>query len=205
MMIVVELMNFKILDSWARREQQLKQEGIKVKYVWLDNAGENKAFANIVNSKDWNLQLTFEFTSIHTPQRNCLVEVDFATLWCRLRALFHPAFVPEEEKYKLVREGIHHLTFLDGLIVKELNNNKITEHRHRCQSNPKLNMPMRVWGEAGIVKWLEQSRVSSRWGKWRNVCWIYKEQHRRHLLHVHTRVKHHSRNKGRAVEHVFWT
>jgi hypothetical protein len=37
-------------------------------------------------------------------------------------------FVPEEEKYKLVREGVFHLTFLDRLIVKEIDGEKKTKY-----------------------------------------------------------------------------
>jgi hypothetical protein len=59
-----------------------------VKYIRLDNLGENMVFAQMANKKEWNLQLTFEFTGACTPQRNYLVEVGFATLWGRLQAMF---------------------------------------------------------------------------------------------------------------------
>jgi hypothetical protein len=62
------------------------------------------------------------------------------------------AFVTEEERYKLLREGIHHLTFLDGLIIKEIDSKKLTKFGHMYGKDPKLIMPMRIWGEAGIVK-----------------------------------------------------
>jgi hypothetical protein len=134
MMIVIEQVNFKVSEFINRKNElpekaceavrKLKQAGVNIKYVWLDSAGENKTFADIANNHIWDLQLTFEFTGAHTPQRNYLVEVRFATLWGRLRAMFDAAFMPEEEKYKLMREGVHHLTFLDGLIVQE-NENQI--------------------------------------------------------------------------------
>jgi hypothetical protein len=81
-----------------------------------------------------------------------LVEVGFATLWGRLQAMFDAAFIPEEEKYKLLREGIQHLTFLDGLMIKEIDGKKMTNFGHMYGSDPKLVMRMRIWGEAGIVK-----------------------------------------------------
>jgi hypothetical protein len=66
--------------------------------------------------------------------------------------MFNAAFVPEEEKYKLLREGIQHLTFLDGLMIKEIDRKKMTKFGHIYSSDPKLFMPMRICGEAGIVK-----------------------------------------------------
>jgi hypothetical protein len=55
------------------------------------------------------------------------------------------SFVPEEEKYKLLREGIQHLTFLDGLMITEINSKKMTKFGHMYGSDPKLIMPMRIW------------------------------------------------------------
>jgi hypothetical protein len=52
----------------------------------------------------------------------------------------------------LIREGVHHLTFLDGLIVQELNRRTKPKFGHIYGEDPKIIMPMRVWGEAGIVK-----------------------------------------------------
>jgi hypothetical protein len=162
MLIVIELMNYKVLEFINRKNEllekaceavrKLKQAGVNVKFVWLDNAGENKLFASIANNHIWNLQLTFEFTGAHTPQRNYLAEIGFSTLWGRLQAMFDAAFVPEEEKYKLIREGVHHLTFLDGLIVRALNGRVKTKFGQIYGEDPMVIMPMRLWGEAGIVK-----------------------------------------------------
>jgi hypothetical protein len=98
------------------------------------------------------LRLTFEFTRARTLQRNYLVEVGFAMLWGRLRATMDAVFIPEEEKYKLVREGIFRLTFLDGLIVREVDGVMKTKYRHLFGDDPKIRWPMRVWGEAGMIK-----------------------------------------------------
>jgi hypothetical protein len=97
MLMVIELMNFKVSEFLNRKNKllekackvirKLKQEGINIKYVRLDNAGENKLFASIGNNHIWNLQLTFEFTGAHTPQQNYLAEVGSATLWGRWRAM----------------------------------------------------------------------------------------------------------------------
>jgi hypothetical protein len=62
------------------------------------------------------------------------------------------AFVLEEEKYKLVREGVFHLSFLDGLIVKEINGEKKTKYGHTYRMDPKVKMPLCTWGEGGVIK-----------------------------------------------------
>jgi hypothetical protein len=162
LLIVVEFVNYKLSKFLKHKSDlpetacnivhKLQNAGVNIKYVRLDNAGENGVFAQLANSKDWNLRLTFEFTGAGTPQRNYLVEIGFSTLWGRLRAMLDAAFVPEEEKYLLVREGIHHLTFLDGLIVYEHDGSIKTKHGWIFGIDPKIVLPLRVWGEAGIVK-----------------------------------------------------
>ena len=57
-----------------------KQSGNPVKYVRLDNAGENKLLKKRCQSKDWKLKIEFEFTARDTPQQNSLAEVGFATI-----------------------------------------------------------------------------------------------------------------------------
>jgi hypothetical protein len=109
---------------------------VAIKYVRLDNTGENKAFAQLANSRKWNLQLCFKFTGAMTPQRNYLVEIRFAMLWGRMQAMFNAAYIPEHEKYRLIREGIHHLTFLDGLIVTKVDEKRMTKFVHMYGKDP---------------------------------------------------------------------
>jgi hypothetical protein len=52
----------------------------------------------------------------------------------------------------LIREGIHHLTFLDRLIIKEIQGEKKTKYSHLHGEDPRVTMPMRTWGEGGIIK-----------------------------------------------------
>jgi hypothetical protein len=113
LLMVVEHLNFKVLEFLDHKSdlpvkvcemiRQLKEKGVQVKFVRLDNAGDNVKFAEMVNGKEYNLKLTFEFTGARTPQRNYLVEVGFATLRGWLRATMDAVFIPEEEKYTLVR------------------------------------------------------------------------------------------------------
>jgi hypothetical protein len=103
------------------------------------------------------------------------------------------AYVPEDKEYKLIREGVHHLTFLDGLIVKELNGSVMTKYRHLYGEDLKVSMPMRVWGEAGIVKVTGKikSKIQNVRTR-RDVCWICSEQHKLYLPNVCARAKQHS-------------
>jgi hypothetical protein len=91
LLMVVEQVNFKVSEFLSQKKDlpnkvcemvcNLKQKGVKIKYMWLENAGENKLFAEMAYSHPWNLQLEFEFTGAGTLQRNYLEEVGFGTLW----------------------------------------------------------------------------------------------------------------------------
>ena len=58
-----------------------KKRGMNVKYVRLDNAGENKSFEKLSNDKKWKLDSTFKYTGAGIPQRSHLTEVGFAPIW----------------------------------------------------------------------------------------------------------------------------
>jgi hypothetical protein len=97
LLIVVEFVNHTLLEFLKRKSNlpetackiihELQTQGVNVKYVRMDNAGENVAFAQLANSKDWTLRLTFEFTGARTPQRNYLVEIGFSTNCVRCSTL----------------------------------------------------------------------------------------------------------------------
>jgi hypothetical protein len=67
-------------------------------------------------------------------------------------AMFDTAYIPEHEKYRLICERIHHLTFLDGLIVTQVDEKRMTKFGHKYGKDLKLVMPMRIWGESSIMK-----------------------------------------------------
>eukprot|EP00957_Ditylum_brightwellii_P180474 13747644-Ditylum_brightwellii.AAC.1 len=79
-----------MLNKW-------QQGGKAVKFIRLDNAGENEALASRCGSAAWKLNIEFEFTGQDTPQQNSLVEVGFATIGNRARAMMTAANVPEKE------------------------------------------------------------------------------------------------------------
>ena len=129
-----------------------KQAGVPVANVRCDNAGENIALETKANSNEWQLNVRMEYTGAATPQRNSLVEVGFATLMGRSRALMYQANVPQEIRYKVVKEVVKTATLLDGLTVIEIDGKKATRYVHRDGKNPGFVNHLRTWGEAGIVK-----------------------------------------------------
>jgi hypothetical protein len=60
----------------------------------MDGAGENKMLQARSDSSDWKLNIKFEITARDTPQHNHLVELGFATLATRGRAMMNQANLP---------------------------------------------------------------------------------------------------------------
>jgi hypothetical protein len=44
------------------------------------------------------------------------------------------------------------LTFLDGLIVRDIDSVKKTKYSHLFGEDPKVKWPMRIWGKAGMIR-----------------------------------------------------
>jgi hypothetical protein len=129
-----------------------KDAGLAVKFVRLDNAGENKSLQTRAHSASWKLPIEFEFTARDTPQQNHLAEVGFATLANRGRAIMHHANVPMHTRYKLFPEAFKTATLLDGLVVITLDGVKKTRIEHWGGTKPSYANHLRMWGEAGTVK-----------------------------------------------------
>ena len=129
-----------------------KEGGKPVKYIRLDNAGENIALKKRSESAEWKLNIEFEFTARDTPQQNSLVEVGFATIGNRGRAMMIAANVPERTKYKLFREAFTCATMLDWLMLITLDDVTKTRVEHWNGELPRWSQALRTWGEAGVVK-----------------------------------------------------
>ena len=95
--------------------KKCKQAGKPCKYLRQDDSGENKALGKEVNSKGWQLGITIEYTGAGTPQRNHLVELGFASVSNKGRALLTDTNVPKEMKYKLARLAMGCATDLGNL------------------------------------------------------------------------------------------
>ena len=128
------------------------QNGKVVKYIRLDDAGENLALQARAHSEAWKLNIEFEFTGRDTPQRNHLAELGFAVLANRGRAIMVRAHVPKDIRYLLWREAFKTATLLDGLQMVTIDGKEATRYEHWCGKNPDFAQHLRIWGEAGTVK-----------------------------------------------------
>jgi hypothetical protein len=130
---------------------QMIQHNVGPKYLRLDNAGENKLLADRLKHKDWKLPITIEWTARDTPQQNSPVEVGFATLSGRARAMLQDANVPKDMRKFLMPEAVKAATHLDGLIPLEISGVTKTKYEHHLGHNPPFAKALRTWGEAGTV------------------------------------------------------
>ena len=129
-----------------------KQQGVPVANVRCDNAGENLKLESAANGNRWKLNIAFEYTGAATPQRNNLVELGFATLWARARAMMIQAGVPLETRYLVCKECIATVTLLDGLVQITINGKTMTRFEHWFGKVPRFAKKLKIWGEAGVVK-----------------------------------------------------
>ena len=132
------------LKKWA-------QLGLGADIVRMDNAKENKKLAARMQSVDWQLPIEVEYTARATPQQNSAVEVGFATMANRARAMMVAASVPKEWRRKLFPYAAMTATDLDGLLEVEWKGVKATRYQHWWGKNPSFTNHLRTWGEAGVV------------------------------------------------------
>ena len=130
----------------------LKQHGVSITHLRLDNAGENKALQKRCQNEKWQLGIQFEFTARDTPQQNSVAEVGFATVMNRARAMMHRANIPIEIRFKLWHEACMTATLLDGLVVVDHGGRSATRYEHIWGKVPTFAKHLRVWGEAGTVE-----------------------------------------------------
>jgi hypothetical protein len=136
-----------IFDKWRQADKP-------VKYLRMDNAGENIRLVRRMNCAEWKLNIEPEFTAAYTPQQNHLAELSFYIIANRGRALMHRANVPLEMRYKIFKEALTTITMLDWLAVVEINGVTQTRYKHWTggTKDPKFAKYLRTWGEAGTVK-----------------------------------------------------
>jgi hypothetical protein len=127
------------------------KSGMHVKYIRLDNAGENKKLQKISDSKDYQMNIQFEFTARNTPQQNHLSELGFTVLINRARAMLHRANIPKHIRYKVFPKVFETATLLDGLVICTIDGVTKTRIEHFGRPVPKFANHLRTWGEAGTV------------------------------------------------------
>jgi hypothetical protein len=141
-----------MVEPTCEQLHRWKAAGRAVKYIRLDDGGENKALQKRALSDAWKLDIEFEFTGRDTPQRNHLAELGFAILANRGRAILGRANIPFAIRHLLWREAFKTATLLDGLQVIELDGTEATRYVHWNNKNPDFAQHLRTWGEAGTVK-----------------------------------------------------
>ena len=140
-----------MVEPTCEKIQKWKSAKMPVSIIRCDNAGENKKLKDRLQSKDWKLDIDFEFTARNTPQQNHLAEIGFTILFNRARAMMHRANIPLDMRYKVVREAIKTASLLDGLAVIELDGKTMTRFEHWSGKIPKFANHLKIYGEAGTV------------------------------------------------------
>ena len=103
-----------LLPIWIK---ELKARyGIDIKYIRLDNSGENRSLQKECDKQ--NLGIIFEFTAPGTPQQNSVVERKIPTLMGRSRAMMLTAGFSQQDKRKFWYEVISTATKLDNIMVR---------------------------------------------------------------------------------------
>jgi hypothetical protein len=123
-----------------------KTNGKAVKYLRLDNAGENKSLQQRAASNDWKLNLTCEFTARNTPQQNPTVELGLADVSNKGRAVMIATNVPLQNRYLLYHKAFEYVTDTDGLRVITRNGKLRTRYAHFGLQNPPFAQYLRTWG-----------------------------------------------------------
>ena len=109
-----------MVEPTCSKFKNWKSNGKEVKIIRMDDAGENEKLVKRLNSKNWQLCPKIECTARDTPQHNHLVEIGFATLCGRGRALMVKAKVPKDKKHNVAQKAFETATQLDGLIPIEI-------------------------------------------------------------------------------------
>jgi hypothetical protein len=98
------------------------------------------------------MPIKFEFTGRDTSQRNYLAKVGLATIASRERAIMSAAAIPKELHQNFWREAFLTSTYLDGLILVEIDGALKTQFEHWEGTLPQFLRYLRKWGEARVMK-----------------------------------------------------
>ena len=150
------------IEPMCKDLRDLADNGKPAEFIRMDNSGENKKFVERAESADWKLNPTWEFTARNTPQQNGLVEVEFATIAGRARAMCNAANMNDSVRVRLSNEALSHSTALGNLVVDKGHNK--TRYERMGLKNPKWAHPalIRTFGEAGVVKQGKNGKLGDR-------------------------------------------
>ena len=150
------------IETMLRILRDFTDRGYPPKAIRMDNAGENKKFMEVARSNEWNIKAEMECTSRSTPQQNNLVEINFATIGGRARAMCNYAKMPDDVRVKVSNEALSHSTDLGNLVVDK--GHTKTRYERMGLPVPKWanKSTMRTFGEAGIVKQGKNGKLGDR-------------------------------------------
>ena len=145
-----------ILPAWMN---ELKaKHGIDIKYVRLDNSGENRVLQQECSKQ--NLGIIFEFTAPGTPQQNSVVERKIPTLMGRSRAMMLTAGFSQQDKRKFWCEVISTATKLDNIMVrKDMTKPPFTLF---FNEEPKYMKFLRSFGEMAVIAVSDDKKMRSK-------------------------------------------
>ena len=145
-----------LLPVWIK---ELKAKyGIGIKYVRLDNSGENKSLQKECDKH--NLGIIFEFTAPGTPQQNSVVETKTLILMGRSIAMMITAGFSQQDKRKFWCEVISTATKLDNIMVrKERTKPPFTLFYN---DEPKYMKFLRSFGEMAVIAISDGKKMRSK-------------------------------------------
>ena len=132
--------------------------GIDIKYVRLDNNGENRSLQKECERQ--NLGIIFQFTAPGTPQQNSVVERKIPTLMGRSRAMMIEAGFSQQDKRKFWCEGISTATKLDNIMVRK----ERTKPPYTLFYNDELKYKkyLRSFGEMAVIAISDGKKMRSK-------------------------------------------
>ena len=132
--------------------------GIDVKYIRLDNSGENRSLQKECEKQ--NLGILFEFTAPGTPQQSSVVERKIPTLMGRSRAMMIEAGFSQQNKRKFWCEVISTATKLDNIMLgKERTKPPYTLFYN---DEPKYKKYLRSFGEMAVIAISDGKKMRSK-------------------------------------------
>jgi hypothetical protein len=134
-----------VMMQWLH--QATSQYKIKVKCFRCDNAGENKSFQSLLKRK-WKHYNKFEYTAPNTPQQNGKIELEFATLYGKIRFILNAAGFPAFLRSRLWSYAAKCVTQLENTIV---DSSTMTASEKIIGYIPKWFKNLRTFGEIGIT------------------------------------------------------
>ena len=127
--------------------QKILNDGKQIKYIRLDNSGENKILQEDCERE--HLKIKFEYTSRDTPMKNGIVERKFQKLYNRLRATLKSSGLTSYLKKYFWAECALCVTKLENICVAKHNEKSPYERFHNSKS--KISNELRKFGEIGVV------------------------------------------------------